>query len=74
MYNRKISLICILLVLPQLIQSTYPVAVFHGLGDLCLNINSGFAKEISDSLNGTYVKCITSGESVLSIVGKSFHS
>jgi hypothetical protein len=62
----------LLIILPSLILTTYPVAIFHGLGDLCLNINSGFAKKISEPLNGTYVKCIESGESVFSIVGMSF--
>jgi hypothetical protein len=50
------------------------VAIFHGLGDACLNINHGFANEIAEKLNGTYVKCINSGESVFSILGESFKS
>jgi len=72
--SKNFRKLILLITLPYLILSSYPVAIFHGLGDACLNINHGFANEIADKLNGTYVKCINSGESVFSILGESFKS
>lgn len=45
---------------------SYPVAIFHGIGDFCLRPGmSSIEKFFSKELNNTYTKCIETGGSML---------
>ena len=43
--------------------ATYPVAIFHGLGDHCESVEYSMANDIRDTLN-VYTKCIEVGNGV----------
>jgi palmitoyl-protein thioesterase len=49
------------------VPSSYPVAIFHGIGDNCDNPGmQGLTELFSNQLDGAYVKCIESGDGISS--------
>jgi hypothetical protein len=74
---RKIflSLFLLLTLLESYKAKPYPVAVFHGLGDMCLFPGmQSFSKFLSTNLNDTYVRCIEIGIGSLSSIFMNFES
>ena len=60
------KLICISLLLAVTL-ATYPVAVFHGMGDECNNLGmKSFTKKLGVDL-GVYTVCLESGGGAASI-------
>jgi len=57
-----LSFSIILLSLISSVYSSYPVAIFHGIGDSCSNRHSEIlARFFTNNLGGAYAKCIETG-------------
>lgn len=57
-----VSIYCLII----LVSCSYPVAIFHGIGDFCLRPGmSSIEKYFSSQLNYTYTRCIETGGSAL---------
>ena len=75
MRNIILSLVLLLTLIVASKAKPYPVAVFHGLGDMCLFPGmQSFSKFLSTNLNDTYVRCIEIGIGSLSSIFMNFES